>query len=319
MGALFRCSLVFVTALASASAWAAPPTNQNWRKIFQDNFDGSRLDATKWSTGYPYGNLDGHNAYMSPDHVKVRAGHLILTGSNYRHPDAPDTFTPDENTYTIDYTSGAIHNRGKVSLGYGYVEARMKMPSMKGAWPAFWLLRNDNDWPPEIDVVEAPVTRDFDLRKYHYTYHYGPSKNDRDSVGGALVRGPNFSEGFHTFGTAWTESYIEWYLDDRLVERIEGDFFDMATDLSMILNLGIGGWAGKPPADAAWDAKLRVDWVRAYKLEPAAPSGGRMSPVPEPHSVTTLAALLLFVSAARRARVNASTPAARAGTSDPPP
>ena len=40
-------------------------------------------------------------------------------------------------------------------MTYGYVEASMKMPSLPGSWPAFWML--ENGWPPELDINEYPI------------------------------------------------------------------------------------------------------------------------------------------------------------------
>ena len=85
-----------VTAALASSVGATPPPGTNWRKVFQDNFDGNKLDTNKWSYGYPWGNLSGDNAFMSPGNVKVRDGHLLITGTNTRHPAAPETFTTED-------------------------------------------------------------------------------------------------------------------------------------------------------------------------------------------------------------------------------
>ena len=43
------------------------------------------------------------------------------------------------------------------SWQYGYFEARLKLPSGKGTWPAFWMMpKNYTSWPAcgEIDIME---------------------------------------------------------------------------------------------------------------------------------------------------------------------
>ena len=43
------------------------------------------------------------------------------------------------------------------SWKYGYFEARLKLPTGKGTWPAFWMMpRNYTAWPDdgEIDIME---------------------------------------------------------------------------------------------------------------------------------------------------------------------
>jgi len=49
--------------------------------------------------------------------------------------------------------------QGKVSIKYGRIEARAKLPVGKGLWPAIWLLGEDINkvgWPScgEIDIME---------------------------------------------------------------------------------------------------------------------------------------------------------------------
>ena len=46
------------------------------------------------------------------------------------------------------------------SWKYGYFEARLKLPTGKGTWPAFWMMpKNYTAWPDdgEIDIMEEVV------------------------------------------------------------------------------------------------------------------------------------------------------------------
>ena len=59
------------------------------------------------------------------------------------------------------YTSGRIKSEGNLSVKYGLVETRIKVPYdlSTGLWPAFWLLGNNLSevgWPRsgEIDMME---------------------------------------------------------------------------------------------------------------------------------------------------------------------
>ena len=60
---------------------------------------------------------------------------------------------------TYNYTSTRMITQGKVSIKYGRIEARAKLPVGKGLWPAIWLLGEDINkvgWPScgEIDIME---------------------------------------------------------------------------------------------------------------------------------------------------------------------
>ena len=52
------------------------------------------------------------------------------------------------------YTSGFVATYHEFAQQYGYFEMRAQMPAGKGLWPNFYLLPEDNSWPPEIDVME---------------------------------------------------------------------------------------------------------------------------------------------------------------------
>ena len=128
--------------------------------IFEDNFDNDGApDASIW--GYDLGIGDngwGNNEQQyytdRPENVKVEGGMLHITALQ-------------ESYQGSAYTSARLTTRDKVSVQYGRIEARMKLPWGQGLWPAFWLLGTneqlgvDNDpntliWPAcgEIDIME---------------------------------------------------------------------------------------------------------------------------------------------------------------------
>ncbi|NDA64829.1 MAG: glycoside hydrolase family 16 protein, partial [Chitinophagia bacterium] len=117
--------------------------------IWADEFDKPGApDPTKWSyeTG---GNGFGNNElqYYTPgQNVKVENGVLKITAR----------MEPYENR---QFTSGKMITKGKGDWKYGRFEARIKLPSGKGTWPAFWMLSTDaiyGGWPKsgEIDIME---------------------------------------------------------------------------------------------------------------------------------------------------------------------
>jgi hypothetical protein len=106
----------------------------SWHSIFDDEFTGSTLHTSKWSTGWfgsgitpPVGSSELQ--CYDPNQVAVTNGELDL-----------NLITKTENCdgHPHPYASGIITTNGKFSYTYGYLEARVWL-SGNGAitdWPA---------------------------------------------------------------------------------------------------------------------------------------------------------------------------------------
>jgi beta-glucanase (GH16 family) len=172
------------------------------------------------------------------------------------------------------YTSARLISRDKVSLRYGLVQARIKIPRARGIWPAFWMLGQDigqSGWPGcgEIDVMEhfgtGPAT-------VHGTVH-GPGYSGRDSIGASFAVGPSLGRDFHVYSFAWDPGTISWYVDDDLYHAVtpadlNGPWvFDH--DFYLLINVAVGGTASVPPDESVtFPQTMLIDYIRVY--EPAA-------------------------------------------------
>ena len=83
----------------------------------------------------------------------------------------------------LSYTSGRANTKSKVSVLYGMIEARVRVPDLNlGGWPAVWLLGTANyAWPRcgEMDMMEMGSTQAF--RNLHDT-HNGGNGQDNSTV-----------------------------------------------------------------------------------------------------------------------------------------
>lgn len=266
--------VLLVSLLCGAlSAQATPPASLNgWNLVFDDEFDGTSLDKSKWNPTYNWGHTHNHRAYCVEENVSVSDGLLRIKGEARRHPNAPATCKNGSDVYSLDYTSGAIDTRGKFELKGGYIEGRFKMPPHSGTWPAFWTLQDG--WPPEIDIFEVP----HDRTDHHYYLHYTKtdwyashgSAWDHEASFGGVHKGPDKSAGFHTYGLEWNENFLKFYFDDQLVSSYNRPSeISQLTANYIIINLAIGGWAesgSRPIAVTAGNpAYLECDWVRVWK------------------------------------------------------
>jgi hypothetical protein len=165
--------------------------------------------------------------------------------------------------------SGLINTHGTFSQTYGYFEISAKVPSGQGLWPAFWLLPQSGNWPPEIDVLEL-------LGNDPSTYYVGAHWSDAagrhafDTQGYSAT--VDLSQGFHQYGTLWTADRITFYLDGQEV-------YSMATPPGMnepmylLAGLAVGGnWPGAPDATTLFPAQFQIDSIKAWALDTLVPT-----------------------------------------------
>ena len=136
---LAACIFAATTAFVSCGGEKAPVQKGEWKLVWQDDFNGNKLDLTKWDyqtgTGSQYG-LNGWGndelQYYTPDNVSVKKGNLVIEARK-------------EDKNGMAYTSGRIRSMkddGTILYAptFGRVEARMMLPKGDGIWPAFWML-----------------------------------------------------------------------------------------------------------------------------------------------------------------------------------
>ena len=269
---------------APATAFAAPTRQAGGhalRLAFDDEFD--RLNLRRggegvWTTSYGYQGIDNftltHNrelqVYVDPAFQGAGAAPLRL--QPFRVANGVLDIIADRvpqamrrSTWGYRYFSGLLTTRQSFSQQYGYFEIRARFPATSGAWPAFWLLRANGVWPPELDVFEY-LGRDPNVfwAGFHTTapgYATTPV-TQRVSIAGA-------PEQFHTYGLLWDRDAVVWYLDGVEVRRIPTPG-DMHAPMYLLVNLAIGGggWSGAPNLFTRLPMHMSVDYVRAYALQP---------------------------------------------------
>ncbi len=266
-------------------SWAGSYVPAGYGLVFNDEFDGARLDSGKWYTRYIYGSEtldrlnDENQRYTDGDAHRVAGGvlHLVAKRAKLSKPSG------------INYESGMI--RSDFTLRYGFLEARVKMPGGLGVWPAFWINSDVSETgklshPPEADFFEFVNNGKDDRRdEIHSAATKDPAAATRFSYehpsfwrSVQKYRAPfDFSQGFHTIGAEWTQEDLTVYVDgvkiySRNFRWVYNDG-TLAGPAHVLLNLAIGGqWAGRYGIDdGAFPQALAIDWVRVYQKLPQAP------------------------------------------------
>ena len=249
----------------------------NW----SDEFNGTELNSDHWTPEIGNGNWGwGNNEkeYYKANNISVSDGTMKIKAQT-------------EKVGSYNWTSGRIKSAGKVNIGYGYVEARIKIPSSRGIWPAFWMLgTNGKTWPAcgEIDIMEAFNTRS-DIQS---TIHY-PKWNGADQYVYTNRNISNKTE-WHTYGCYRDGKICAFYIDGQLLS-VYGTWTDryvritdfnetfstadlntgtyagrrsvLNDDYYLLFNVACGGnlAQGNPPYDTSWNRTMEVDYVRYYK------------------------------------------------------
>ncbi len=255
------CGAALPTPTSSIPEWVRP----DWRLVWHDEFDGSAIDATKWTLeigGHGWGNAEKVFYTNRPENARIEDGQLVIEAHN-------------EKFINRTYTSTRLKTQGLGAWQYGRIEARIRIPRGQGLWPAFWMLGDniqETGWPDcgEIDIMENIGK---EPGRVHGTVH-GPNYSGSQGVGGPYVLDAGaFADDFHVFAIEWEEDAIRWYVDDTLYKTVtpkdvpgrwvyDHPFF-------IILNVAVGGyWPGDPDETTTFPQTMRVDHVRVYEKKP---------------------------------------------------
>lgn len=259
-------NLLFLgTVLFSLSACKDDDEPQIYKQMtWSEEFDGNELDTKTWSYEIGRGNNGWGNAehqyYTSrQENCKLQDGKLIITAKH------------DQNYLGsgANYTSARIITRNKVDFKYGRIEARIKVPSARGVWPAFWMLPTTGGWPHggEIDIMEVS---DLNPTELHGTIHY--FSGSHQFSGAKLNDGTVWSNDYHTYSVEWEPKEIRWYVDGRYYGKqtpsttTGGAWPFDDQNFFIILNVAVGGnFTKTAPQSADYPVTMEVDYIRVYK------------------------------------------------------
>ena len=233
--------------------------------VWEDNFDGTTLDLSKWAIQTGDGCDIGLCGWGNNELEWYRAENAVVADGTL------SIIAKQEEFGGKRYTSARIRTLGKADWTYGRFEASIKLPQGRGMWPAFWMLSTSEPygtWPQsgELDIMELvghePAT-------VHGTLHYGNAWPNNQSTGAQyeLLDGI-FNDDFHEFAVEWVEDEIRWYVDGYLFSKktkLSVSPWPFDHDFHILLNLAVGGdWPGQPSGSGLFPQTMEVDYVRVY-------------------------------------------------------
>lgn len=278
----FLLGITLILAMSFSCNSIKVPKKDGWTLVWNDEFNGKKIDTTKWDfqigTGSQYG-LNGWGndeaQYYTPENVSVEDGYLVIEARK-------------EDKEGMKYTSGRIRTMtqdGKplFTTTYGRIEANMSLPKGNGVWPAFWLLSAEESygtWPlsGEIDIMEA---RGRLPNRVYNAVHYGQPW-PMQKYSSSMYKFPTGEDitGFHEYAVEWEPGIIRWFVDGNLFYETSS-WWTMPNDAEepfpypapydkpfyILLNLAIGGTYDeyRIPKDYEFPFQMKVDYVRVYE------------------------------------------------------
>lgn len=273
-----RSSTVFLLIIAclqahtqQSSSKRISSANSRWTLAWADEFNelnGALPDSAKWvieTGGNGWGNNELQYYTPRPQNVRQENGNLVIEAVKER-------FTGSDGV-TRDYTSARLKTERRFSQRYGRFEARIKVPSGRGMWSAFWMLGDDfsrSGWPAcgEIDIMENVGSEPTTI---HGTLH-GPGYSSANALTSAYsLSNGRFPDGFHIFAAEWKPNIIRFYVDGKLFATKKptdvpaGQRWVFDHPFFIILDLAVGGnMPGNPDGSTVFPQRMLVDYVRVY-------------------------------------------------------
>ena len=305
------CALLAALLVPGAAAQAPPPSG--WQLVWSDEFDGAKLDRSKWGFDVDCwgGGNDERQCYTSSKrNAAIEHGKLVITALHQRSegPALPKQQRAQSGlanaTTTREFSSARLTTTGKAAWRYGKIEVRARLPQGQGVWPAIWMLPENSRYGAwaasgEIDILEAvnlgvPCASCVNLREDTIlgTLHFG-AKWPHNTFASTEVHAPAVLEGFHTFGLEWGPDQITWLLDGRVYATRQarewsttgssapGAPFDQPFHL--IINLAIGGKLAegrglRGVALGGYPKRFVIDWVHVWQKQPTQANGQTAQP-----------------------------------------
>ena len=217
------------------------PLEQSAWQVIEGN--GCDVDLCGW------GNNEVQHYHR--DNVAIRDGVLEITAS----------------TRGEQIISGKLVTEGQFTQRYGRFEARIKLPSGRGLWPAFWMMPDSpNRWPlaGEIDIMEWTG---HEPERLIGAAHFGPLPPNNVHYSETLLKPVPWDAQWHDFAVEWQTDRIEWIVDgvSHAVMTPEAiapyPWIFNEAEFYMILNVAVGGTLGGVVHPEDLPATMLVDWV----------------------------------------------------------
>ncbi len=275
-----------------------PPAPPGWKLVWNDEFEGSQVDRSKWDFDIGNGFFDYKSHVWIPGWGNEELQYYTDSATNVTVKDSLLTIRAvKESLHGCGYTSARLKTRRRdgsalFTKTYGRFEIRAKVPWGKGLWPALWMLPQDDaygGWAAsgEIDLMEIVGEKPHEVLN---SIHFGSVYPERSLIthvhplpGGSTVAD------WHVYAVEWEPGEIRFYVDGvhtstrdhwwscsrtvdgaGVVPRRAADIHPWPAPFDqpfyLLMNVAVGGnFPGVPNVETAFPAEMVVDYVRVFE------------------------------------------------------
>ncbi len=223
---------------------------KNRELTFCDEFNGDKLDTSKWLTNYYYGDKLLHDrysvepdlqAYTEKENFEIRNSLLKIITKPQKFMGKIWTLTDGFRPKEFSFTSGIVNTGKSFRQQYGIFSAKVRLgnPSAKCA---FWMLADKIT--PHIDVCRTADG------KVMFDFFPGVDKRFKSTIGS------KYAADFYIYTLEWTPDKLVWKINDTVA-------FTSTTDVPREpMYIIFSGGLDKPVNSMT---SMEIDWVRVYQ------------------------------------------------------
>jgi beta-glucanase (GH16 family) len=233
-----------------------------WKLVFEDQFEGDRLDKEKWITRYLWGHklindayafendvafpTDGQNIEVNYGTLKIVTRRERVTGKVWK---VPFGFIPGDFDYTTGLISSAVSHRQK----FGKIEAKIKINFTKPVQYNFWMVSENNI--PHIDILK--VNKKKTLLELAHVMGTRIGKDHQRFA--SHFKGLDLSQDYFIYTLLWSKDKLTWKINGITVheqtQRIPQEEMYLVFSCKMT----------EESANSSLPAFMEVDWVKCYQ------------------------------------------------------
>lgn len=234
---------------------------RQWELTFEDDFDATRLDQSKWMTGYYWGKalmnetyvLAGEKQFFKEENIELRDSVARITTRKENTTGKTWDLQHGFITRPFNFTSGLISTGQSFRQKFGRFEAKIRFSAAAPIVNAFWLV--GETIAPQIDVVKSSYKKGKMVDCGLHTLNGSKEVVHKLSK----IKGASFTGDFYIYSLEWSPEALIWKINGQEVNRITSNIPNEAMYLTFCTTLP------KEPDDRQVPATLEIDWIRCYQ------------------------------------------------------